>query len=143
MPAGDHPAKSLAREDLEPLLDPEALARYLDRHLEGGLTGPLHIERHMAGHSNETFFVRSGADEERLVRMAGHVPLDVEGAGQPSFEVPVEVASQSLRVQQGFEVLPGKTLRRVIARWHPVRPAHRWLVWSSRGSPWPSPGCGR
>jgi len=68
MPAGDHPAQSLAREDLEPLLDPEALARYLDRHLEGGLTGPLHIERHMAGHSNETFFVRSGADEWVLRR---------------------------------------------------------------------------
>ena len=68
MPAGDYPAKRLAREDLEPLLDPEALARYLDRHLEGGLTGPLHIERHMAGHSNETFFVRSGVDEWVLRR---------------------------------------------------------------------------
>jgi aminoglycoside phosphotransferase (APT) family kinase protein len=41
------------------LVDPEALSRYLDDRLPG--TGPFEVERHRAGHSNETFFVgRSG-----------------------------------------------------------------------------------
>ena len=38
------------------LLDPEALGRYLDDRLPG--TGSFEVERHRAGHSNETFFVR-------------------------------------------------------------------------------------
>ena len=40
--------------------DPEALSAYLDDRLPG--EGPFEVERHRAGHSNETFFVgRSGA----------------------------------------------------------------------------------
>lgn len=38
------------------LVDPAALSAYLDRRLPGD--GPFEIERHRAGHSNETFFVR-------------------------------------------------------------------------------------
>ncbi|MDQ4143453.1 MAG: phosphotransferase family protein [Actinomycetota bacterium] len=48
---------------LPPLVDERALARYLDEHLEG--TAPVEIQRHQAGHSNETFFVTRGDD--RLV----------------------------------------------------------------------------
>ena len=40
------------------LVDEEKLQRYLDDHLEG--TGPIDVERHQAGHSNETFFVTRG-----------------------------------------------------------------------------------
>jgi aminoglycoside phosphotransferase (APT) family kinase protein len=44
-----------------PLVDVEALSRYLDAKLPG--EGPFDVERHRAGHSNETFFVcRSGQD---------------------------------------------------------------------------------
>ena len=42
-----------------PLVDPEALSRYLDDKVPGD--GTFSVERHQAGHSNETFFVgRSG-----------------------------------------------------------------------------------
>ncbi len=42
-----------------PLVDPEALTRYLDDKLPG--EGTFDVERHQAGHSNETFFIwRSG-----------------------------------------------------------------------------------
>jgi aminoglycoside phosphotransferase (APT) family kinase protein len=41
------------------LVDPEALEAYLDSHLPGD--GELAVERHQAGHSNETFFVTRGA----------------------------------------------------------------------------------
>jgi aminoglycoside phosphotransferase (APT) family kinase protein len=54
-------------EDRErPLVDPEALELFLDQRLPG--SGPVEVERHMAGHSNETFFVRRGADEWVLRR---------------------------------------------------------------------------
>src|SRR5207253_6283684 len=41
--------------ELEPLVDPERLGAYLAEHLPGFGEGELQIERHMAGHSNETF----------------------------------------------------------------------------------------
>jgi aminoglycoside phosphotransferase (APT) family kinase protein len=45
--------------DASALVDPEALSRYLDDRLPGD--GGFEVERHRAGHSNETFFVgRSG-----------------------------------------------------------------------------------
>jgi len=44
-----------------PLVDPGALSAYLNDRLPG--EGPFDLERHRAGHSNETFFVRrSGQD---------------------------------------------------------------------------------
>jgi aminoglycoside phosphotransferase (APT) family kinase protein len=51
------------QQDLEPLVDPRALERYLRERLpwvaaDGAGDGPIEIERHLAGHSNETFFVR-------------------------------------------------------------------------------------
>jgi aminoglycoside phosphotransferase (APT) family kinase protein len=45
---------------LPPLVDEAALEKYLDEHLPGD--GELVVERHQAGHSNETFFLRRGAD---------------------------------------------------------------------------------
>jgi aminoglycoside phosphotransferase (APT) family kinase protein len=54
-------------EDRErPLVDAEALERFLDRRLPG--PGRVEVQRHMAGHSNETFFVRRGPDEWVLRR---------------------------------------------------------------------------
>jgi len=41
-----------------PLVDEAALEDYLDEHL--GPSGALSVERHRAGHSNETFFVSRG-----------------------------------------------------------------------------------
>ena len=55
------PSEDLSR----PLVDPEALERYLHRHLPG--PGRIDVQRHVAGHSNETFFVRRG-DEEWVLR---------------------------------------------------------------------------
>jgi aminoglycoside phosphotransferase (APT) family kinase protein len=49
-----------------PLVDPEALERFVDRHLPG--PGRVEIERHRAGHSNETFFVSRGRDRWVLRR---------------------------------------------------------------------------
>ena len=43
---------------LPPLVDEEALGRYLDERLDGSV--PVEVERHQAGHSNETFFVTRG-----------------------------------------------------------------------------------
>ncbi|MDQ3940891.1 MAG: phosphotransferase family protein [Actinomycetota bacterium] len=48
---------------LPPLVDELALAHYLDDHLPG--SGDLVVERHQAGHSNETFFISRG--DRRLV----------------------------------------------------------------------------
>jgi aminoglycoside phosphotransferase (APT) family kinase protein len=49
-----------------PLVDPEALSAYLDDRLPG--EGPFEVERHRAGHSNETFFVRRSGREWVLRR---------------------------------------------------------------------------
>jgi aminoglycoside phosphotransferase (APT) family kinase protein len=49
-----------------PLVDAEALSRYLDDRLTG--EGPFEVERHLAGHSNETFFVRRSGREWVLRR---------------------------------------------------------------------------
>jgi aminoglycoside phosphotransferase (APT) family kinase protein len=46
--------------ELEPLVDPEALGSYLSRHFPDSAGESVEVERHMAGHSNETFFVRFG-----------------------------------------------------------------------------------
>lgn len=43
-------------ETMRSLADPDALGGYLDGLLPGD--GPFQVERHRAGHSNETFFVR-------------------------------------------------------------------------------------
>jgi aminoglycoside phosphotransferase (APT) family kinase protein len=49
-----------------PLVDPEALGRFLDDKVPG--EGPFEVERHRAGHSNETFFVRRAGHEWVLRR---------------------------------------------------------------------------
>src|SRR5436853_6891851 len=54
--------------ELEPLVDPERLGLYLAENLPGFGEGELQIERHMAGHSNETFFLRAGGGELVLRR---------------------------------------------------------------------------
>ncbi|MGH2556704.1 MAG: phosphotransferase family protein [Actinomycetota bacterium] len=52
------------QKELDPLVDRNALERYLRTRLReagdeiGEGSGSMEIERHMAGHSNETFFVR-------------------------------------------------------------------------------------
>jgi aminoglycoside phosphotransferase (APT) family kinase protein len=54
-------------DDLDrPLVDPEALERFLDERLPG--PGRVEVERHQAGHSNETFFVTRGGDRWVLRR---------------------------------------------------------------------------
>ena len=55
------------REDADrPLVDPDALLRSLDGRLPGD--GAFQVERHRAGHSNETFFLRRGGHEWVLRR---------------------------------------------------------------------------
>ncbi|MGH2723416.1 MAG: phosphotransferase family protein [Actinomycetota bacterium] len=49
-----------------PLVDTDALSRYLDDRMPG--TGPFEVERHRAGHSNETFFLRRSGLEWVLRR---------------------------------------------------------------------------
>src|SRR5579864_4709618 len=46
---------------LPPLVDPEALALYLNTQVSAS-DAPLEIERIRGGHSNETFFVTRGQD---------------------------------------------------------------------------------
>jgi aminoglycoside phosphotransferase (APT) family kinase protein len=62
------------QQDLEPLVDPDALERYLRANLgqaadaSGEGAASIEVERHTAGHSNETFFVRMGGHEWVLRR---------------------------------------------------------------------------
>lgn len=58
-------ASPLEQDTGRPLVDLEALTRFLDDRLPG--TGPFRVERHRAGHSNETFFV-SRSDREWVLR---------------------------------------------------------------------------
>ena len=51
---------------LPPLVDEAALAAYLDDRIPG--EGELIVQRHQAGHSNETFFLSRGPDEFVLRR---------------------------------------------------------------------------
>ncbi|TMK86656.1 MAG: phosphotransferase family protein [Actinobacteria bacterium] len=51
----------MARPDLQPLVDVVVLQRYLEERLE--IHDAVEVERHQAGHSNETFFLRAGAWE--------------------------------------------------------------------------------
>lgn len=51
---------------VEPLVDPEGLTAYLDDRVPG--EGPFEVERHQAGHSNETFFVGRSGNEWVLRR---------------------------------------------------------------------------
>jgi aminoglycoside phosphotransferase (APT) family kinase protein len=57
-PGADDPAR--------PLVDADALSRYLDGRLPG--QGSFEVRRHQAGHSNETFFLRRGAHQWVLRR---------------------------------------------------------------------------
>src|SRR5207237_9866717 len=63
----DAPVAGPPQEDLSrPLVDAEALERWLDSQLGG--PGRIEVERHQAGHSNETFFVTRGDDQWVLRR---------------------------------------------------------------------------
>lgn len=53
-------------ESLPALVDEGKLAAYLDEHLPG--SGSVEVERHQAGHSNETFFITRGDDRWVLRR---------------------------------------------------------------------------
>ena len=53
--------------ELEPLVDVAALTSYLRTRLPNVDGETVEVERHMAGHSNETFFVRLG-DSELVLR---------------------------------------------------------------------------
>ncbi len=59
---------------LPPLVDPEALARYLDAALPETAGQPLAIERIRGGHSNETFFVTRG-EAQWVLRRPPRGPL--------------------------------------------------------------------
>ena len=61
------------QQELEPLVDPRALEPYLRERLPelaagAAGAGSIEIERHLAGHSNETFFVRVGGRQFVLRR---------------------------------------------------------------------------
>ncbi|HEV3474025.1 MAG TPA: phosphotransferase family protein [Actinomycetota bacterium] len=60
------PAGPGAADADRPLVDEEALSAYLDDKVPG--EGPFDVERHQAGHSNETFFVRRDGHEWVLRR---------------------------------------------------------------------------
>ena len=66
MTAGAVPGGPAGEDLARPLVDPDALERFLDDRLPG--PGRVEVERHAAGHSNETFFVRRGPDEWVLRR---------------------------------------------------------------------------
>ena len=59
-------ASSEPAADERPLVDLDALSRYLDDGVPG--EGAFEVERHQAGHSNETFFVRRSGHEWVLRR---------------------------------------------------------------------------
>ncbi len=59
---------------LPPLVDPEALARYLDAARPDAAGQPLAVERIRGGHSNETFFVTRG-EAQWVVRRPPRGPL--------------------------------------------------------------------
>ena len=52
-------------ETLPPLVDEERLSSYIEEHLPGA--GEVSVQRHQAGHSNETFFITRG-DERWVLR---------------------------------------------------------------------------
>ncbi len=54
--------------ELEPLVDEAALTSHLQERFAELADRPMSVERHMAGHSNETFFVRAGEREWVLRR---------------------------------------------------------------------------
>src|SRR5215831_9591441 len=58
---------------LPPLVDPQALRRYLAGRVQGEDT-PLAVERIRGGHSNETFFVTCG-EQEWVLRRPPRGPL--------------------------------------------------------------------
>ena len=85
---------------LPPLVDEAALRKYLDDHLPG--EGELNVERHQAGHSNETFFITRG-DERYVLRRPPR------GAFLPSahdvgreYRVLTALAQTSVRVPRTF-----------------------------------------
>ncbi|MGH2711730.1 MAG: phosphotransferase family protein [Actinomycetota bacterium] len=62
----ERPGSPSTQDAERPLVDAEGLTRYLDAKLPG--EGPFAVERHRAGHSNETFFIRRSGHEWILRR---------------------------------------------------------------------------
>ena len=68
-PTGPAQPTQASRAPLPPLVDPDALGRYLAQALPGpDAEMPLQVERIRGGHSNETFFVTRGRDQWALRR---------------------------------------------------------------------------
>ena len=63
-----HPNDTTSTDPLAPLVDPDALAGYLDWAVPESNGIPLTLERVRGGHSNETFFVTRGSHEWVLRR---------------------------------------------------------------------------
>jgi aminoglycoside phosphotransferase (APT) family kinase protein len=97
------------QQDLEPLVDLRALERYLRERLRdaGGegrkdleRAGSIAIERHMAGHSNETFYVRLDDQEWVLRRPPRGAFLPTAHDVGREFRVLSALAATSVRVPQ-------------------------------------------
>ncbi|HET9199969.1 MAG TPA: phosphotransferase family protein [Dehalococcoidia bacterium] len=86
----------------EQLLNPTALAAYLDRELPG--SGEVEVERLYAGHSNETFYVTRG--EQRMVLR--RPPL---GPLQPT----AHDVLREYRILKALEDTPARTPHTVLA----------------------------
>ena len=56
--------------DLPPLVDEQALTDFLNEHFHS--TADLVVQRHQAGHSNETFIILRGAMQEMILRRPPH-----------------------------------------------------------------------
>jgi len=72
----EHKAQSQTTHPLPPLVDEEALRRYLAEKLPGPQTpdSPLLVERIRGGHSNETFYITRG-EEQWVLRRPPRGPL--------------------------------------------------------------------
>jgi aminoglycoside phosphotransferase (APT) family kinase protein len=57
----------LTTQSIEDLIDVPALQRFVDEHVPGG-TGDIEVQKHVAGFSNETFYVSRGAERWVLRR---------------------------------------------------------------------------
>ena len=85
---------------LPPLVDETSLAGYLDRHLPPATT--LSVERHQAGHSNETFFVRRDSTDLVLRRPPLGAFLPTAHDVGREYKVLSALSKTSVRVPQTF-----------------------------------------
>lgn len=57
----------MTEPSLEQLIDVSALERFVNEHVPGA-PGPIDVQKHVAGFSNETFYVSRGAERWVLRR---------------------------------------------------------------------------